>query len=277
MSAPNATTVAAIRKAHPNWEFPDFRIESFAPKKHRYACCVFVINEGERVRRQLERMKPYARHADIIVADGGSTDGSLEPDFLKSVGVRTLLTKTGPGKLSAQMRMAFAYTTHEGYEGAVVIDGNDKDDVAALPDFIKLLDADYDHVQGSRFIPGGKAVNTPKTRLAAVRLLHAPLLSVASRHRHTDTTNGFRAYSSRLLLDPELAIFRDVFETYELHYYLAVESARAERFRLTETPVTRTYPDAGKTPTKISPVKGNAHIMKVLVKSARRKYRPEKT
>lgn len=255
-------------------QFPDFEAQEFFAKKNRYCICVFVINEGQKVQKQLKRMKKYAKQIDIIVADGGSTDGSLESDFLKTVDVRTLLTKRGPGKLSAQMRMAFAYALKQGYEGVVVVDGNGKDDITAIPDFIKLLDEGYDHIQGSRFIKGGKAINTPLERLIAVRTVHSPLISLAARHRHTDTTNGFRAYSKALLDDKDIAVFRDVFQTYELHYYLAIESARSGKFKLTETPVTREYPKKGKTPTKISPIKGNLHVMKVLINATRGRYKP---
>jgi dolichol-phosphate mannosyltransferase len=268
-----ADKLTEVRRAHKSWEFPDFKAQEFFGKKNKYAVCIFVINEGEKVQKQLKRMKQFSDKIDIIVADGGSTDGSLEPDFLKTVDVRTLLTKTGKGKLSAQMRMAFAYVLHEGYEGVVVVDGNGKDDISAIPDFIRLLDKGYDHIQGSRFIPGGHAINTPLERHLAVHFIHAPLISLAARHRHTDTTNGFRAYSKSLLSDPEISVFRDIFQTYELHYYLAIESAR-RGYKLIETPVTRAYPKKGKTPTKISPVKGNAHVMGVLVKAVRGKYRP---
>lgn len=267
--------LTSIKKTHPKWAFPDFEVLELAPKKHKYCVCVFVINEGEKVQKQLKKMKKYTDVLDIIIGDGGSTDGSLEVDFLKSVGVRTLLTKTGPGKLSAQMRMAFAYALTEQYEGVIVVDGNDKDDISALPNFVKLLDDGYDHIQGSRFIPGGKAINTPHSRHIAVKLIHSPLISIAARRRHTDTTNGFRAYSAKLLSDAEISIFRDVFATYELHYYLAIESAR-RGYKLIETPVTRAYPAKGKTPTKISPVKGNLHVMKVLVKAITGKYKVKK-
>lgn len=267
------STQGAIRKINPTWEFPDFTLDEFARKNNKYCVCVFVINEGDRIQKQLKSMKNYANSIDIVVADGGSTDGSLELDFLKSQKVRALLTKKAKGKLSAQMRMAFVWALNEGYEGVVVVDGNGKDDISAIPDFTKLLDEGYDHIQGSRFVPGGKAVNTPLSRELGLHLLHAPLISLAARKRHTDTTNGFRAYSAKLLRDQDIAIFRDVFQTYELHYYLAIESSRRKQYKTIETPVTRTYPKAGKTPTKISPIKGNAHVLTVLFKAVAGKYK----
>jgi len=269
------TTQESIRNEYPNWQFPDFRVNELSKKQQKYAACVFVINEGEKIRKQIKTMETFADEIDIIIADGGSSDGSLDLKFLKEHKVRALLTKTGTGKLSAQMRMAFAYVVQEGYEGVVVVDGNGKDDVSAIPDFIRLLSEGYDHIQGSRYIKGGKALNTPLSRHLGVKLIHSPLISFAARYRHTDTTNGFRAYSRALLTDPDIAVFRDIFQTYELHYYLAIESARSPiKYKLIETPVTRVYPKIGKTPTKISPIKGNLHIMGVLFNAARRKYRP---
>jgi dolichol-phosphate mannosyltransferase len=265
-----------IRKNNKAWEFPNFEVAELNKKSNKYCVCVFVINEGERIQKQLKAMKKFSDRIDIVVADGGSTDGSLEESFLKSQKVRALLTKKGKGKLSAQMRMAFAWALHEGYEGIVVVDGNGKDDISAIPDFVAKLDEGYDHIQGSRFIPGGKAINTPLSREIGLHLLHAPLISLVSRKRHTDTTNGFRAYSAGLLRDDEIAVFRDVFQTYELHYYLAIESSRRKKYKTAETPVTRAYPKKGKTPTKISPIKGNIHILKVLFSAAAGKYRPRK-
>ncbi len=266
-----------IRNRHPSWQFPDFESVVIRPKKHKYCVCVFVINEGERIQKQLKATKKYAGQVDIVVADGGSTDGSLEKDFLKQQDVRALLTKTGLGKLSAQMRMALAWALDEGYEGIVVVDGNGKDDISAIPNFIKLLEGGYDHIQGSRFIPGGKAVNTPLSREIGLHLIHAPLISLAARRRHTDTTNGFRGYSAKLIRDEDIAVFRDVFQAYELHYYLAIESSQRKDYKTIETPVTRTYPKKGKTPTKISPIKGNIHIIGVLLKAVMGRYKPRST
>ncbi|MDB6140489.1 MAG: glycosyltransferase family 2 protein [Verrucomicrobiaceae bacterium] len=247
----------------PHWQYPEFVVTQINPPRHAYAVCVFLINEGARIRAQLRKMKSLAQEVDIILADGGSTDGALDPALLKACGVCTLLTKRGPGKLSAQMRMAMAHCLDHGYEGIIVVDGNDKDDTSAVPLFVKALEAGYDHVQGSRYIPGGQAVNTPFLRHWGVQILHAPLIALASGFRYTDTTNGFRAYSRRFLLDPQVQPFREVFQRYELHYYLAIRAARLG-FKVTEVPVTRSYPVDAPAPTKISPVRGNMLVLKTL-------------
>jgi hypothetical protein len=256
-----------------NWKIPNFDIVELAQKQHKYALCVFVINEGDRLRQQIQEMNIIAGDCDIIIADGGSIDGSTEPEFLKKNHATTLLTKTGAGKLSAQMRMAFAFALNRGYEGIITVDGNHKDDTSAVPLFISSLDSGFDHIQGSRFIQGGKAINTPPLRWLAVRLIHAPLISLAAGFHYTDTTNGFRAYSRKLLLDPKVAPFRDVFVTYELHYYLAVQAARLG-YRVNEVPVTRAYPKTHKIPSKISPLRGNLLILKILINVLLGKYNP---
>ena len=257
-------------------QVPSYTVTDFAPKRHRYCVAIFVINENGRLLRQLDKMQAVAAPLDVVIADGGSTDGSTTAANLAPRGVRTLLVKTGPGKLSAQMRMAFDWALQQGYEGVVTIDGNDKDGPEALHRFVAALDAGVDHVQGSRYVPGGVAINTPRLRSLGIKLLHAPLISLASRRRYTDTTNGFRAYSRRFLLDPRVAPFRDVFARYELHYYLAIRAARLG-FSVQEVPVTRAYPDKGPVPTKISPWKGNWLVLKTLFKACMHRYDPPQT
>jgi glycosyltransferase involved in cell wall biosynthesis len=252
---------------------PAYEKHVFTERRNRYCVAIFVINEGERVRAQLRAMAPLADRIDIVVADGGSSDGSLALDTLAEFKLRALLIKRGPGKLSAQMRMAISFALDEGYDGIVVVDGNGKDDISAIPEFIKLLNAGYDHIQGSRYIPGGEGVNTPFSRSVGVKLLHAPLISVAAGVRYTDTTNGFRAYSRRLLTDPRVQPLRDIFVKYELHYYLAIRAARLG-FKVIETPVTRRYPKTGKTPTKISPVKGNLLVLRTLAEAVLGRFNP---
>jgi hypothetical protein len=59
--------------------------------------------------------------------------------------------------------------------------------------------------------------------------------------------------------------------TYELLAYLSVRATQIG-MKACEIPVTRAYPQTGKTPTKISPVKGNWELMKILFANLFRKY-----
>jgi dolichol-phosphate mannosyltransferase len=238
-----------------------------------YCLCLFVINENGKLHKQLEHTQPYLPAVDVVIADGGSTDGSIARELLEPRGVNTLLVKTGSGKLGAQMRMAFAWALDRGYQGVICIDGNGKDGPDAIPLFVEKLAEGYDHVQGSRFRPGGISENLPWSRSLGLKLLHAPLISLASRYRYTDTTNGFRAYSRRLLEDRKVAVFRDVFTGYELHYYLAIRAARLG-FKVCEVPVARRYPSHGPTPTKISPIRGNLRVLRCLFASCLGCYNP---
>lgn len=258
------TAVPACRSA---WQVPSFDTPLWLGRRHARCVVIPVVNEGERIRRLLSRMAALKIDAlaDILIIDGGSTDGSLDPHLLQRQGVRGLLLKTGPGRLSAQLRCAYAFALDQGYEGIVTIDGNDKDDPKAIPGFLAALEQGVDFVQASRFISGGLAVNTPKSRDLAIRYVHAPLLSLASGFRWTDTTQGFRAYSRQLLLDPRIAPFRQVFRTYELLAYLSYRAPRLG-YRCIEMPTARRYPK-GEVPTKISGIQGNLAVLAVLVRT----------
>lgn len=255
----------------PAREVPAYEAVSFREKQADYCVCVFVINENGKLHRQLEKMRAHTAGVDVVVADGGSTDGSTRREVLEPLGVNTLLTKTGPGKLGAQMRMAFAWALDRGYRGVICVDGNDKDGTEAIPQFVEKLSAGFDHVQGSRFIAGGISENLPFSRWVGVKLLHSPLISLASRFRYTDTTNGFRAYSRRMLEDPRIGVFRDLFVGYELHYYLAIQAAR-RGLRVGEIPVARRYPAYGPVPTKITPLRGNLRVLKCLFAACLGRY-----
>ncbi|MNQ77458.1 Undecaprenyl-phosphate mannosyltransferase [compost metagenome] len=253
--------------ARETWQVPSFDTRLWLGRQHPWCVVIPVINEGERIKNLLDRMAALKidKIADIIIVDGGTTDGSLELQSLQLVGVRGLLVKTAPGKLSAQLRCAYAFALDQGYEGIVTIDGNDKDDPEAISRFIDALKQGVDFVQASRFVAGGVAENTPKSRDFAIRFIHAPMLSISSGFKWTDTTQGFRAYSRKLLLNKKIALFRDVFMTYELLAYLSYRAPKLG-YHCIELATVRRYPK-GEVPTKISGVKGNFKVLAVLLKA----------
>ncbi len=257
------------------WQVPTMEIPLWRGKQHDYCVVIPVLNEGKRIKNLLERMKAkqVAAMADIIIVDGGSSDGSLELNTLQQVGVRGLLVKTGLGRLSAQLRCAYAFAIDQDYQGIITIDGNDKDDPEAVPRFIEALKNGINFVQASRFIAGGIAENTPKLRDLAIRFIHAPCLSLASGFKWTDTTQGFRAYSRNILVDPRIAPFRNVFANYELLAYLSYRVPRLG-YRCIEIPTVRRYP-IGEVPTKISSFRGNFSLLQVLFTTCIGGYNPK--
>lgn len=255
---------------------PKFECTEYCEKKKDYAVLIPIINEGDRIHKELYRAKKHnvSNYADIVICDGGSTDGCTEERKLWKLGVNTLLVKRDIGKQGAQLRMGIWWALQRGYKGIVTIDGNNKDSIEDVPRFIAKLEEGYDLVQGSRFIKGGRAINTPLVRNLAVRLIHAPVISLTAHQHFTDTTNAYRAYSMRYLSDKRVQPLRDVFMTYELLAYLSVRATQIG-LKACEIPVTRSYPKTGKIPTKISFLKGNTELMRILFRNARGAYNPE--
>lgn len=257
-----------------SWQVPNFESHVFQERSSDWCVVIPVINEGERIMSLLAKMHELKIHgqADIIIVDGGSTDGSLEHAFLQAQSVSALLVKKDRGKLSAQLRCAYAFALDQGYQGVVTIDGNNKDEPEAIFEFIAAMEKGIDFVQASRFIPGGVAENTPPLRNFAIKIIHAPVLSLFSGFRWTDTTQGFRSYSRRVLADPRVAPFRSIFMDYELLAYLSYRVPKLG-YKCIELPTTRKYPK-GEVPTKISAVRGNLSLLSVLFKACSGGYNP---
>ncbi|MBR3247817.1 MAG: glycosyltransferase family 2 protein [Clostridiales bacterium] len=254
---------------------PEFECIEFREKTKDYVVLIPIINEGDRILNELKRAKDsnIPDYADIAICDGGSTDGSTDESTLLSLGVNSLLIKQDLGKQGAQLRMGIWWALKRGYKGIITIDGNNKDSIEDVPGFIEKLDQGYDLIQGSRFVKGGQAVNTPLIRLIAVKLIHAPVISMTAHQKFTDTTNAYRGYSARYLSDDRVQPLRDIFMTYELLAYLSVRATQLG-MKACEIPVKREYPKKGKTPTKISFFKGNGQLLKILFRNSRGYYNP---
>ena len=254
---------------------PRFECTEYKDKQRDYVVLIPIINEGDRIIKELQRAKDnkVSEYADIVICDGGSKDGCTEENRLRSLDVNTLLVKQDEGKQGAQLRMGIYWALERGYKGVITIDGNNKDSIEDAPNFIAKLEEGYDLIQGSRFVKGGKAINTPFIRTVSVRLIHAPVISITAHQKFTDTTNAYRAYSRKYLTDERVKPLRDIFMTYELLAYLSVRATQLG-MKACEIPVTRAYPKTGKTPTKISFFKGNSELMKILFSNAFGKYNP---
>ena len=120
---------------------PNFNCYEYEGKKKEYCVLIPIINEGERIHKELKRAleSQVTEYADIIICDGGSTDGCTEETKLRQSGVNTLLVKDDVGKQGAQLRMGFYFAALRGYKGVITIDGNNKDSIEDVPKFIAKL------------------------------------------------------------------------------------------------------------------------------------------
>lgn len=254
---------------------PDYTCSEYASRQSDYCLLIPIINEGGRILTELDRAKTakVSGIVDIVICDGGSTDGSTAESQLAPHGVNTLLIKTGPGKQGAQLRMGIHWALARGYQGIITIDGNNKDSIEDVPRFVEKLKEGYDLIQGSRFIRGGIAENTPPSRWLAVRLIHAPVISHTAHFHFTDTTNAYRGYSRRYLEHPDVQPLRDIFVGYELLAYLSTRAGQLG-LRCCEVPVARRYPRHEPAPTKIKGLSGNSNLLQILFANAKGAYNP---
>ncbi len=254
---------------------PEYSVNEYAKKNHKYCLLIPLFNEAERFESQLVKMKDADVFSlvDVIICDAGSTDGCTEEGLLKKYGINTLLVRKGSGRYSTDIRMGYDFALKRGYEGFITVDGNDKDDTSATDRFIEKLDEGFDYVQGSRYLKGGKGINTPLIRQLALKIINEPVMTLCAKKRLTDTTNGFRAYSKKFLTDERVLPFRDIFVGYELIYYLPVRACRLG-FKVTEVPVIRAYPK-GEVPSKVGGLAGNLYQLSILWKIIIKAYNPK--
>ena len=230
-----------------------------------------ITSVVEEINRSMELLPEY-RHEIVLVNDCSPDDTFAVIEALASGDKR--ITAVDLAKNFGQHAAIMAGLSHCSGDYVVCLDDDGQTPADEVGKLLSKLEEGYDLVQGSRFIKGGKAVNTPFIRTVSVRCIHAPIISLTARHKFTDTTNAFRAYSARYLQDDRVKPLRDIFMTYELLAYLSVRATQIG-LKACEIPVTRAYPKTGKTPTKISFFKGNGELMKILIRNAKGMYNPK--
>jgi len=143
------------------------------------------------------------------------------------------------------IREGVEYALSNGYDVAVVMAGNNKDDPREIPRLLKpILMEGYDYVQGSRFLLGGKRVKNPFLRGVFSRF-YPFFWTLFTNIRCTDVTNGFRAYKLKIFSDGRINIWQEWLDHYELEYYIHYKVLTL-RYKTKEVPVSKIYPHRHK-------------------------------
>jgi dolichol-phosphate mannosyltransferase len=197
----------------------------------------------------------------MLVVDDASTDESAKVVREEGGEVISMPQRSGVG---AALRAGYDYALEHGFDVAVVMAGNNKDDPTEIPSLLDpIVEERADFVQGSRFLGGkGNFGAMPFYRRVATRV-HPILFSLVIRKRVTESTNGFRAVHRRVLADDRLQLHQDWLNAYELEPYLYIKTVRMG-YRTCEVPVTKVYPPKKLGQTKMKPITGWWSILRPL-------------
>jgi dolichol-phosphate mannosyltransferase len=163
-----------------------------------------TYNERDNLGPILTRLHAALPSVDVLVVDDGSPDGTGDlADKLAADNDRMhVLHRTEKAGLGAAYIAGFRWGMARDYQVLVEMDA---DGSHAPEDLPRLLDAltDADLVIGSRYVPGGRVVNWPRSREVLSRggNIYSKL---ALGVRINDITAGYRAYRRRVLEKLEL-------------------------------------------------------------------------
>lgn len=190
---------------------------------------------GTCIRKARSAIRQHDVQAEIIVADNGSTDGSIE--IAKALGARVVpVQERGYG--SALMGGI------EAARGELIImgDGDDSYDFREIPKFVDKLREGADLVQGCR-LPWGGGTVLPGAMPTLHRWIGNPLFTVMVRRLFgapiNDVYCGLRGFRKQLYKDIDLRCTGMEFAT-----EMVIKSALFKK-RIVETPITL-HPDGRK-------------------------------
>ncbi len=226
-------------------------------KKYLLGTC--VLNEGEKIKRVITKLKDFGQF-DILLIDDGSSDGAVGQLRHPSLSVIRNEVNRGAGFALRQM---FDYALQNGYEAIFFISGNDKDDPRDLEKLIKAIEEGADFVQGSRYLKGGGFGRMPFYRRVATQFFHPWLFSLMTGRWITDSTNGFRAIRLKILKDHQVDVHQTWLDRYELEPYLFYKAIKLG-YRVKEVPVTKIYPPRQEGYSKMKPITGWWSILRPL-------------
>ena len=148
-----------------------------------------AFNEAGRIGAVVRGVRTAVAHADVLVVDDGSKDGTRAE--ATGAGARVLALPVNMG-YGVALQTGYKYACRQGYKVVGQIDGDGQHRPQDLPDLLAALDtAGTDVVVGSRFLDGDGHYQAPRARSAGIALF-ARLASRVTRQRVTDPTSGYQ-------------------------------------------------------------------------------------
>lgn len=233
------------------------------PQK-RNLVIVVNYNQEQEARSFAEKLSQIHPVEETIVVDDGSVDGS--PEIFQSLGYSVVRHPLNRG-IGAAIRTGIDHALSMGsrYYCVTIMSSNGKMQPTEVPRLANLvLQGKADYAQGSRFIDDGLSSKLPQYRRWAIPAL-TWLANTLFKGKNTDITCGFRCYRLDFLRLPQLKLYQEWLDRYELEYYIHYWALRT-RQRMVEVPVTIRYDHLSpRRRSKIRPIIGWWSILKPFV------------
>lgn len=139
-----------------------------------------------------ERLQQEAIDYEIICVDDASTDGTADAIERLAEDDPRVIYVASPYKNGFGLAVRAGLENFTGDAVAIMM-ADQSDHPNDLVAYFRLLQAGYDCAFGSRFMPGGAAIDYPTAKLIINRLVNFGI-RVLFRHGYDDTTNAFKAY-----------------------------------------------------------------------------------
>lgn len=157
------------------------------PSRPSVGVVVPTLNEARNLREVLPSLEAV-RPDEVVVVDGGSTDGTAEVAHEVMPGAE-VVEQHRSGKGNALVTGLHALHT----DIAVTFDADGSADPAEIPDFVSALVEGADMAKGSRYLPGGGSEDL--TRIRSLGNLGLTGVFNVSFHRDfTDLCYGYNAF-----------------------------------------------------------------------------------
>ena len=174
------------------------------PMTGRLLVSVATYNEADNLRPLIAEIHAYAPHADVLVVDDNSPDGTGRiADELAAADPRVrVLHRPGKLGLGTASLAAMRYAIDNKYDFLQNLDADFSHPPRFLPGILAGM-ATKDVMIGSRYVPGGGTENWPKVRLAISKTVNA-LVRFLFRMPVRDASGAFRCYRVSNLARAEL-------------------------------------------------------------------------
>ena len=200
----------------------------------RIVLLIPAYNEEGKICEVLKKV-PRELVDEVVVVNDGSTDNT-EKEIIENGG--TVITFEENRGLGEGFKTLFAYAKNKKYDFAIIVGGDNQDNPGEIYKFLtKLIDEDYDMVQGSRYLGGTK--DMPFVRWFTTKV-YSVFFSVVAGRWVTDASTGFKGFRVSLLDNIDLSA-EWLSSKYGIEQYFLMQTIK-KGYKVIEVPVIKYFP-----------------------------------